>query len=109
MFRKCFAFYATISAENVNRYFDTSAIEKLTFEKIRRDLFPVLNRRDNFALDERKQQAKDYIAGLMQLTDQEKEYMDRFICKEYRPELLFDDKHILERIDRHPMALWKCR
>ena len=38
MFRKCFAFYTTISAEIVNRDFDTSAIDSMKFEKIRRDL-----------------------------------------------------------------------
>lgn len=109
MFRKCFIFYATISAEKVNRNFDTSAIEKLSFDKIRRDLFPVLNKKDNFALAERKQQAKDYLVKLMRLTEQENEYIDRFVRKEYRPELLFDDKDILERINEHPMALWKCQ
>lgn len=108
LFRKCFAFYATISAETVNRNFATSAIDSLKFDKIRRDLFPVLCKKDNFKLDERKQQAKDYIAELMQLTEREQEYMDRFIEKEYTPELLFDDEEILERIKQHPMALWKC-
>ncbi len=109
MFRKCFAFYATISAETVNRNFDTSAIDSLKFDKIRRDLFPVLSKKDNFKLDERKKNAKEYIANLMQLTQQEHEYMDRFIAKEYVPELLFDDGKIVERIKEHPMALWKCR
>lgn len=109
LFRKCFVFYATISAETVNRNFETSAIDSLKFEKIRRDLFPVLKKKDNFKLDERKQQAKDYIADLMQLTEREQEYMDRFIAKEYAPELLFDDKEIVNRIKKHPMALWKCR
>lgn len=109
MFRKCFAFYATISAETVNRNFDTSAIDSLKFDKIRRDLFPVLSKKDDFKLDERKQQAKDYIADLMQLTEREQEYMDRFIAKEYVPELLFDDEEIVERIKEHPMALWKCQ
>ena len=109
MFRKCFAFYATISAETVNRNFDTSAIDSLKFDKIRRDLFPVLSKKDNFMLDERKQQAQDYIAELMQLTEREQEYMDRFIAKEYVPELLFDDKQIVERIKEHPMAIWKCQ
>ncbi len=109
IFRKCFAFYATISAETVNRDFGTSAIDSLKFGKIRRDLFPVLSRKDNFMLDERKQKAKDYITDLMQLTDQEQEYMDRFIAKEYVPELLFDDEEIVERIKEHPMALWKCQ
>ena len=109
MFRECFAFYATISAETVNRSFDTSVIDLLSFDKIRRDLFPVLNKRDNFALEERKQQAKDYIAELMQLTESEGEYMDRFISREYAPELLFDDEAIVERIRKHPMAMWKCQ
>ena len=109
MFRKCFVFYATISAETVNRDFDTSAIDSLKFDKIRRDLFPVLSKKDNFKLDDRKQQAKDYIAELMQLTEREQEYMNRFIAKEYAPELLFDDKEIVERIKEHPMAIWKCQ
>ena len=109
MFRKCFVFYATISAETVNRCFDTSAIDSLKFDKIRRDLFPVLSKKDNFNLDERKQQAKDYIADLMQLNESEREYIDRFIAKEYVPELLFDDREIVERIKEHPMAIWKCQ
>ena len=109
MFRKCFAFYATISAETVNRNFDTSAIDSLKFDKIRRDLFPVLSKKDNFKLDRRKQEAKDYITELMRLTGREQEYIDRFIAKEYVPELLFNDKEIVERIKEHPMALWKCQ
>lgn len=109
LFRKCFVFYAVISAETVNRNFDTSAIDSLKFDKIRRDLFPVLSRKDHFQLDEKKRQAKDYIVHLKQLTEREQEYMDRFIAKEYVPELLFDDKEIVERIKKHPMALWKCR
>jgi hypothetical protein len=69
----------------------------------------VLSKKDNFMLEERKQQAKKYIAELMQLTEREHEYMDRFIRKEYVPELLFDDEAIVERIKEHPMAIWKCQ
>ncbi len=108
IFRKCFAFYTTISAETVNANFDTSAIDRLHFDKIRRDLFPVLSKKDNFLLEERKKQAKEYIKELMQLTDKEKEYMERFVAKEYRPELLFDEEAIVERVREHPMAIWKC-
>jgi predicted nucleotidyltransferase component of viral defense system len=108
LFRKCFVFYATISSEKVNINFDTSAIDALKFDKIRRDLFPVLSKKDNFMLDERKQQAKDYIAELTRLTDKEYEYMERFMSKEYIPKLLFDDETIVERIKEHPMAIWKC-
>ena len=111
LFRKCFAFYITISAGKgqINRDFNPSAIDLLDFTKIRRDLFPVISRKDNFQLEERKRQAKQYIADLMQLEEKEIEYMDRFMAKEYRPELLFDDEKIVARICEHPMALWKCQ
>ena len=111
LFRKCFAFYTTISSEKekINLNFDVSAIDTLNFAKIRRDLFPVISKKDNFNLEERKTQAKEYISNLMCLTESEREYMERFCAKEYRPELLFDDDSIIERIEAHPMALWKCR
>lgn len=85
------------------------AIDKLSFSRIRTDLFPVLGVNKKFALEEKKLQAKEFIAAVMMLQDGEKEYMDRFISKEYRPELLFGDYEIVERIKNHPMALWKCR
>lgn len=45
----------------------------------------------------------------MQVTAEEMEYMEAFEQKEYRPELLFKDAGILERVKEHPMALWKCK
>ena len=44
LFRKCFVFYTTITADNVHGDcdFDLSAIDTLDFTKIRRDLFPVM-------------------------------------------------------------------
>ena len=109
MFRKCIVFYNTISQETVNKSFDASAIDKLTFAKIRRDLFPVIKTKEHFDLDARKQNAEEYIRDLMQLTEQELQYMTEFENKNYKPELLFDDKEILERIKDHPMAIWKCQ
>ena len=109
MFRKCIIFYATISAKEVNKTFDTSAIDSLVFSKIKSDLFPVLAVRDKFDLEGKKQQAKEYIASLMKPTEAENDYMERFIAKEYKPELLFDDAEIVERLRNHPMALWKCK
>lgn len=111
LFRKCFAFYTTISADKdqINATFETSAIDTLDFTKIRRDLFPVISKKDNFQLENRKSQAKKYINELMQLSEKEQEYIDRFLAKEYRPELLFDDDEIVERVREHPMALWKIQ
>lgn len=107
LFRKCIIFYASISAEVINKTFDTSAIDRLTFSKIRRDLFPVLRKKDNFNLEERKTAAKRFIGELMNLTQEERAYIDAFERKEYKPELLFTDEKILSNIQNHPMAVWK--
>ena len=45
----------------------------------------------------------------MVLTENEKKYLAEFEKKNYRPELLFVDPDIIERLQNHPMALWKCR
>jgi len=68
-------------------------------------LFPVLAVRDKFDLEGKKQQVKEYIASLMKPTEEEREYMERFVAKEYKPELLFEDAEIVERLRNHPMAL----
>ena len=51
IFRKCIIFYATISTKDVNKDFDTSAIDSLVFSKIKSDLFPVLATKDKFDLE----------------------------------------------------------
>ena len=111
LMRKCIIYYASISREKLDISFDTNAIDSLTFQKIRRDLFPVLGQEERhafFDLEGRKQQIKDYIQSLMIMTDSEKEYIYRFSKHEYQPELLFEDTEIVERIKDHPMAIWKC-
>ena len=107
LLRKCIIFYASISAEVINKTFDTSAIDRLNFSKIRRDLFPVLRKKDNFNLEERKKSAKKFINELMILTPQEQEYLNAFECGKYKPGLLFADEKIVNNIQDHPMAVWK--
>ena len=61
-------------------------------------MFPVLRKKDNFNLDERKKKAKKFIEELMVLTGEEKEYLDMFEKGEYMPSLLISDNQILENI-----------
>ncbi len=61
-----------LANEGKNKTFNTSAIEGLKFSKIRRDLFPVLQKKDNFNLEERKEEAKKFIKKLMALTPEER-------------------------------------
>ena len=63
--RKCVVFYAAISAKEINKSFDTSAIDGITKYKIRTDLIPVLIRNNQFDLDIAKKTVKDYIPELL--------------------------------------------
>lgn len=106
---KCIIFYASISAYKINKTFDTIAIDRLEFSKIKRDLFSVFCKKDAFYLEKRKAQAKRLIEELMVLEPEEIEYLDLFELGEYKPELLFPDSKILQNVAGHPMAVWKMR
>lgn len=109
LLKKCVIFYAAISAKDINKPFDTKAIDSITKRKIKTDLLPVIKRRDDFDLEPAKKLVKEYISDLMVLKKEEKEFLDRFEGGEYIPELLFEDEKILGRIKNHPMAIWKTR
>ena len=107
--RKNTVFYAAISAETINKDFKTDAIDDITFTKVKRDLFPVIAKKEKFDLEQRKGSAKLFIRELMILTDKEKEFLDRFEKKEFRLDLLFKDEKVIERLENHPMVIWKMR
>lgn len=112
LFRKCIIFYASISTDEIDEEFHTDSIDSITKQMIRRDLMPVLKqpeRSSPFDLLQKVSTAKEYIRSLMILTENEKDYIRCFRNREYKPELLFTEDTILERIKTHPMALWKCQ
>ena len=112
MLRKCVVFYAAISAKDktdVNKTFNTQAIDAITQRKIKTDLRPVIKRKDDFELEPAKKLVKEYMVALMTLTKEEKEFLNKFEIGDYIPELLFEDKEILNRISHHPMAIWKTQ
>ena len=47
---------------------------------------------------------KDFLSKLLVLTESEQEYVREFNDKKYIPELLFEDKEMVNRIKFHPMA-----
>lgn len=109
LLRKSVVFYSALASRTPNIEFGTSRIDELTDHRIRTDLLPVIRRKEYFSLDEAKGRVKDFVSELMILTPHEEEFVTRFWNKEYRPELLFEDATIVERIEQHPMALWKMR
>ncbi len=106
-FRECIVFYAAIGSEVVPKHFDFSGIERITEQKIKTDLTPVLRRSERFDLTTARKQTEDYLKGIL-LPERELSFWIAFAKGEYKPELLFNDPDTLSRIAGHPMALWKC-
>ena len=56
---------------------------------------------------EAKTEVKDFLSKLLVLTESEKKYVREFNDKKYIPELLFEDKEMVNRIKFHPMLCEK--
>lgn len=107
LFKKCIMFYSAIASENVPEHFDFRGIGKISAQKIKTDLSPVLRRAERFGLSVAQKQVDDYLKGLL-LPEGDLSFWTAFAKGEYKPELLFDDIELLSRIEQHPMALWRC-
>jgi hypothetical protein len=104
--RKCAVFYAAIAGEQA---LDAAMLKKLdgiTYLRVKTDLMPVLRKDDGFDLEAAKKQVKEFIAGLLVLSSNEKAFLEAFKNADYRPELLFGGD-TFERVRNHPMAFWR--
>lgn len=108
MLRKCAVFYHAVgSTKEFNELIGIKHFEQLTFNKVKRTLIPVIRKGEYFDLEATKKKVGNYITKLMQITEPEHEFLHKFAEGIYKPELVFDDDEILERIRNHPMAIWK--
>lgn len=84
-------------------------IEKLKRQDIKTKLLPTLKDRNprKSNVDEMKQAVREYLRDILVVDDNIKEFYKKFQKGIYEPELLFDDKEIIERIKEHPMIMWK--
>ncbi len=81
----------------------------MNWSKIKQTLLPMLRRSEHFDLDVSKKRVNGFLSEMLVPDSKEKEFLERFMDKEYFLELLFDDADIVNRIKKHPMALWKIR
>ena len=109
MLKKCTIFYNCIGGDASICEVSLDILDGVTDRDINRQLKPMLNKNDRFKKDMVIASIKEYLQNLLVLSDNEKEYVKEFANKNYRPELLFEDKEIVERISAHPMALWRVR
>lgn len=109
LFTKCVMFYSVVSSESVPESFKLDAIDRISLQKIRTDLFPVLRGSEHFDLPMVRESVREFLSEKLKPNETDKLFWDEFRKKSYKPELLFDDPSIIARIKDHPMALWKCR
>lgn len=97
----------------VNNYkleeMDIEIIEKLERQDIKTKLLPTLKDRNpkKSDVDEMKQAVREYLKNILVVDDNIKEFYNKFQKEIYQPELIFEDKEIIERIKEHPMIIWK--
>lgn len=80
-------------------------IENINFMKFKTQLKPVISKTDKFDLEQAKLKVINYLKELITLIPQEKSFINEFRNKNYKPELLFDDKGMVENTSHHLMTL----
>ena len=114
LMRKILVFYMAVGssckAEEVTlNSIPLQHIKNLSFSKVRAHLLPVLSRKEKFDFNTVKGAVFDFLDQFLTFSEDEKMFIKYFNQREYRPNVLFEEKEIIGRIQMHPMALWKCR
>ena len=109
LFRKCIIVYTGISQETVPESYDLARIDTITLKKVKSDLLPVIQKGEHVPLDGIKHTVIDYLTELLKMTDDEKAFLTAFKNREFKPELLFKEQGIIDRLERHPMIEWKLK
>lgn len=109
LFRKCFIFYNMVGGEQDTDTLNYDKLDKYSYNDIKRYLKPVIKKDDIFDYKRAVEFVKAKMRTLLVPANSEMEFIQAFRCKDYRPDLLFDDKTIMERISAHPMAMWRTR
>lgn len=109
LLKKCIVFYAAIAIEKPPLNFNFERITNIQKYEIFTQLNPVISRNDKFELLEAKNRVIGFLAELLILNENEKQFLISFSKNQYQPELLFDNAEIFNRIKDHPMAFWKTR
>ena len=110
MLRKIVLFYLAVGgSEQPSAKYDLSGIKQIKFPQIRATLLPMLKKGDAFDFENAKTEVVAFLENLLQWTDSDIAFIESFVAKQYKPELLFADAEIIHNICNHPMAHWKIR
>ena len=107
-YRQCIVFYLAVATESPITKIDYRAMNLITPHKITTDLKPVIRDRDAFELDRAKENVMDFLDDNLFLTEKDVVFLKEFQKGNYRPDLIFEGE-ALNRIENHPMAIWKTQ
>ena len=109
LLRECFMLeYLAINSYSLDEL-NIERIDKLSKQDIKTRLLPTLKDRNprNSNVEEMKKSVKEYLKDILEIDDKVIEFENEFSKGIYKPELIFEDKEIIERIKEHPMIIWK--
>lgn len=109
MLRKCAVLYSAIGAECPPEKFELDNVGNVSKQQIKRDLDPVLRKGERFDLEMAQKKVCEYLASILKTTEEEEKYWKAFAEGRYCPELIFGATAECVNVEKHPMALWKCR
>ncbi|MBQ2244169.1 MAG: nucleotidyl transferase AbiEii/AbiGii toxin family protein [Bacteroidales bacterium] len=108
MLRKIVVFYLAVGGkEKPKNGYSFEKIQNIRFPQIRSALIPVLKKSERFDFEEAKANVISFLSKLLIMGESENNFINLFNQGEYKPEALFDNPEIIDRIKEHPMALWK--
>jgi len=108
LLRKCVAFYSAISGRNPITLNSNIDLPIITPHMIKTDLNQMLRKSEYFNGAVADKFVSEWLNDLLILNEDELRFGEEFSEGRYRPELLFEDPEILERIKDHPMATWRA-
>lgn len=84
-------------------------IEKIKRQDIVTKLLPTLRDMNprKINLDEMKKDVGKYLKDILVIDSNVNEFYNKFQNGIFEPEIIFNDKEIIERVKVHPMILWK--
>lgn len=111
LLRQCFMLeYLAINNYPIEEL-NIEKIEKLDKQDIKTKLLPTLKDRNprNNNVEVMKNSVRKYLKEILEIDDKIEEFYYHFNKGIYKPELLFENKEIINRIKKHPMIMWKLK
>ena len=106
LLKKCAVFYSTIGNDSSENWLgrDIDQLTQMSFSKIRSQLLPMLRIKAGAYPKAMVENAvAEFVKSVIQLDEADKEFIERFLSGDYRPELLFGTQ--MKHLVHHPVAL----